>query len=246
MTGLPKAQNDLASWDAAADAYARTGATVPPRFAQFLADAIGDPAGLDVLDVGCGHGWYTDALSRQGANAVGVDGSSRLLDIARRNHPTTDFAWADLTEGLPAPVRSRRFDRIVALMVLMDLPTLDPLLRDVAACLRPSGRVVITLTHPAFFSHCPVEDAGTGERYRKVTGYLAPEERWIMSFGGHRHYHRPLGWYVDNLASHGLAVTRLYEPPTPPPECGSAAYGQWFSTIPTMLGLVARPLADAR
>jgi hypothetical protein len=103
----------------------------------------------------------------------------------------------------------------------------------------------MTVPHPAFFFHSVVADDATGERYRKVTGYLAPERRWVETFGGHRHYHRPLGWYVDQLAQHGLAVTKLYEPATPPPdgraESSWTDYDRWLATIPTMVGIVAEP-----
>jgi hypothetical protein len=75
----------------------------------------------------------------------------------------------------------------------------------------------------------------------EVTGYLDHETRWIESFGGHHHYHRPLSWYAERLTDHSLAITGLHEPPSLPqaetPETEWTDYQKWFSTIPTMLAV---------
>ena len=38
---------------------------------------------LDVLDAGCGHGWYADWLVRHGARVVGVDRSAAMVALAQ-------------------------------------------------------------------------------------------------------------------------------------------------------------------
>lgn len=128
-------------------------------------------------------------------------------------------------------------------MVLMDLPHLDALASSLGHCVSRGGVVVVTLPHPSFFLQAPVEDRGSGERYRKVKGYLEHEEWWIETFGGHRHYHRPLEFYVRWLAAACLAVVDLHEPSVPPakPQDDWTDYDRWFSTLPTMLGIAARP-----
>lgn len=235
---------DIDAWDAVATAYAEmvTGTdSISARFWPFLVEELGPLAGKRILDLGCGHGWLAARLAAEGAEVMGLDGSAELLSIGRSRHPELDLRQADLSTGLGTGGES--FDRIVALMVLMDVVDLDPLLKDVAAALRAGGRFIFTMPHPCFWAQSPTEDPLTGERYRKVTGYLGLEERWVTSFGGHRHYHRPLSWYFDRLAQAGLAVGRLVEPPTPPtdnrpPEQWSD-YEAWMGTIPTMIGISA-------
>ena len=84
-------------------------------------------------------------------------------------------------------------------MVLMDLPTLESIRPIVAP---GSAR----RHHPA----PRVLQSADGERrrrgYREVRGYLDEEEWWIESFGNHRHYHRPLGYYAEWIASLGLGI----------------------------------------
>jgi hypothetical protein len=65
---------------------------------------------------------------------IGIDGSTALAEIARTRYPGPDVRVHDLTRGLPTDPTT--LGRVVAHMVLMDLPDLDPLLADLAARLR--------------------------------------------------------------------------------------------------------------
>ncbi|HEX6683849.1 MAG TPA: class I SAM-dependent methyltransferase [Candidatus Limnocylindrales bacterium] len=238
--------DDIGLWDKAADRYAQQvdGAndSFYRRLSPFLWQTLGDVTGQRLLDLGCGHGWLAEQLRLAGATVTGIDGSVELLRHARTAYPHIGFIAHDLTTGLPRPAQT--YDGVVAHMVLMDLPDLGSLIADVGACLTRDGVFVFSILHPSFFGQTPVEDATTGERYRRVTGYLHHERRWITSFGGHHHYHRPLSWYVDLLARNDLVVTGLHEPPTLPahlnPEAEWTGYERWFAGIPTMLAISCR------
>ncbi|MEU8074586.1 class I SAM-dependent methyltransferase [Catellatospora citrea] len=238
---------DIQLWDEAADRYAQHVDGVDDSFyrrlSPFLWRMLGDVSGQRLLDLGCGHGWLTERLRSAGATATGIDGSGALLRHARAAYPKVTFTEHDLTAGLPRPLRT--YHGIVAHMVLMDLPDLERLIADVGASLTPDGVFVFSILHPCFFAQNPVEDPATGERYRKVTGYLQHERRWITTFGGHHHYHRPLSWYVDLLTRNDLVIAGLHEPATLPahvdPETMWTDYERWFATIPTMLAVACRP-----
>jgi SAM-dependent methyltransferase len=234
--------HDLKLWDAAAAVYAGMSGradTFYRRLETFLWRQFGDVAGLDVLDLGCGRGWLVEELQHAGAHVTGVDGSFALLDAARSLCPDAAFYHGDLSFGLPTEAR-RTYDRVVAHMVLMDIAVLDRLLADVAQYLRPGGVFVFSILHPAFHSRTVVDD-GVDGRYRKVADYLSLETRWVENFGGHRHYHRPLSWYIERLVAHGLVVNGLIEPPSLPaedvPQEQWTEYQRWFSRIPTMMAV---------
>jgi 2-polyprenyl-3-methyl-5-hydroxy-6-metoxy-1,4-benzoquinol methylase len=238
--------HDIQLWDAAADRYARqvTGAddSFYRRLSPFLWRVLGNVEGRRLLDLGCGHGWLAEQLRLAGATVTGIDGSTALLRHASIAYPNVTFAAHDLTTGLPRPLQT--YHAVIAHMVLMDLPELESLIADVRACLAPDAVFVFSILHPCFFGQNPAQDV-TGERYRKVTGYLHHQRRWIASFGGHHHYHRPLSWYVDLLARNRLVVTGLHEPPTLPAHLNAETewtdYEHWFATIPTMLAIACRP-----
>jgi len=237
---------DLAAWDSAADRYVATVGGPNDRIYEMLRHPLwdslgGDLHGLDVLDLGCGHGWLSARLADAGARVRGIDGSGALLAHARRGAPHVEFVQADLTRDvLPT---DRRYDRIVAHMVLMDLPVIDPVLAFVRRVLEPTGRFIFTMPHPCFFNYKARTDPDTGQLYCGVSDYLAPTEWWIESYGGHRHYHRSLTFYVDALQRHGLAVTRLHEPPqlSRDPDPVRATF---YQGIPKFLLLESRVQAD--
>jgi len=207
--------NDIEAWNNVADRYATLIGTPDDKvmrlFHEVLWDSLGNLHESTVLDVGCGHGWLSGKMHQAGATVYGIDGAAKLLEFARRNFPETTFCQHDLSQGLPK--LNIQFDRIVANMVLMDLPKLDALLRDVRTNLRDTeSRFVFTMTHPCFFKQLAHQDED-GQMYCKVTGYLQTQTRWIENFGGHRHYHRSLTFYFDCLRRNRLAVTRFFEPP---------------------------------
>lgn len=245
-------EQDLALWDAAAAAYLTRvggrGDSFYRRVHQFLWEKFGDVRDRDVLDLGCGHGWLAEELRLAGAQVTGIDGSAALLAEARNRYPRIAFHHHDLALGLPRDPGTgshpARYDRIVAHMVLMDIPQLDLLLTDTAAALRPDGVFVFSILHPAFYSRQIVDDP-MGERYRKIPDYLTHETRQVTSFGEHHHYHRPLSWYIQRLAAHRLLVSGMVEPPSLPqeniPEEHWSDYQRWFSRIPTMLAISCVP-----
>ena len=233
---------DLAAWDAAADRYARTVGGSDDRIYSMLRPALwaalgDDLRGLEILDLGCGHGWLSALMTRAGARVRGLDGSDAMLAHARRAVPGVEFLRCDLTTDL-LPT-DRHYDRIVAHMVLMDLPDIDRTIAFVRSALAPAGRFVFTMPHPCFFNYKTRLDAETGELYCGVANYLAPADWWVETYGGHRHYHRSLSFYFEALNRHSLAVTRVYEPPQISRDADPAR-ATFYLGIPKFISIEAR------
>src|SRR5437764_10982886 len=75
-----KSWNAIADdWVAHADANDYRNFYLMPRMLAML----GDVRGKAILDLGCGEGGYARELARRGARVVGIDGSRRLIEIAR-------------------------------------------------------------------------------------------------------------------------------------------------------------------
>jgi SAM-dependent methyltransferase len=108
---------------------------------------VGDVAGLAVLDCGAGTGEYTAALAARGAQVTGLDNCAAMLAHARRRAPSAVFLRASLDDALP--FRDRRFDVVVGGLVFDYVRDWDPLFLELHRILRPGGRLVFSVEHPA-------------------------------------------------------------------------------------------------
>ena len=133
-------------YDRVAPEYDAWAGGLHSRVAAKLVDVAAPRRGDAVLDVGCGTGLVTHRLAEAvGAkgSVVGIDLSSRMLDLARpRARPNTKF-MAMAAEHMV--FRDRSFDLITYGQSLPYL--IDPLasLEETVRLLRPGGRVALSL-----------------------------------------------------------------------------------------------------
>jgi SAM-dependent methyltransferase len=138
----------------------------------FLVDALGLAPGMRVLDVGCGPGRHSLALSRLGLDVLGVDHSSDFVDLARA---------AAIAEALPArfehlDVRDLaydgEFDAVLCLCQggfgLLGGRDEPAVFTRIASAVRPGGRLALT----AFSTVFAVRFLEDGETFDPSTGVL--------------------------------------------------------------------------
>src|SRR5437868_2832772 len=114
------------SWDAIADdwvAHADTNDYRNHYLMPRMLVMLGDVAGLRVLELGCGEGGYARELARRGALVAGVDGSPRLIEIARERARAegVDARFLVANASALSELDSAAFDLVVAPMSLMDV-----------------------------------------------------------------------------------------------------------------------------
>ena len=95
--------------------------------------------GARVADLGCGSGVFTDLLQRQGCVCVGLDLSSKLLEVGRQKYPGVEFIEGDV-EHLPFPDGS--IDGVLLSGIVHHLPDPTHCAAEVFRVLRPGGRFV--------------------------------------------------------------------------------------------------------
>jgi SAM-dependent methyltransferase len=212
--------DDLDLWNAAAAQYeedtqgGRHGWRQERIISPALLRLLGEVTGQALLDAGCGPGWLSVLLAQRGARVTGVDGAEQMLARARQRAAAASlnvrFMQADLCAALPLPDRS--FDGIVSNMVLMDIPEVGPAFAESRRLLRPGGRLVFSITHPAFFPWFWTRDESGKKLYKPVDDYLTLRPDMNDFWGPTRHYHRPLSWYAEALSSAGFVIDALVEP----------------------------------
>jgi ubiquinone/menaquinone biosynthesis C-methylase UbiE len=207
----------------------------------------------EVLDVGGGQGVLAPYLADAGASVTVVDASPKLVSAAKRRHRSVRgarFLTGD-ARRLPAVagLTEATFDAATFLLSIQDMDPLEEVVRGVDWALKPSARVVLLMTHPAFRQprHSGWGfDEGRKLTYRRIDAYLGEMAVPMKSLGGGmptRSFHRPISTYVNALAEIGLATDAMLEIPDLPPDRrpGRAARGDERANaeIPIFLGLRA-------
>jgi SAM-dependent methyltransferase len=214
-------------WDAAADAYqARHGAHIgrpEPRWGiwQLREDelqVLGDVAGKDVLELGCGAAQWSILLASRGARVVGLDNSERQLEHAKKNVAS---AGARVTlvhaaaEEVPLPDAS--FDLVFCDHGAMSFADPHRSVPEVARLLRPSGIFAFSHTTP-FSMACRGDDDVLGATLRRDYFGLHRVE-WP---DGMIEFNLPHGEWVRLFVANGLAIEALIE--VRPPADASTTY----------------------
>ncbi|MBI2791411.1 MAG: methyltransferase domain-containing protein [Gammaproteobacteria bacterium] len=95
--------------------------------------------GMQVLDLGCGSGIFTQLLQQNGLQCVGLDLSQKLLRLGKQQTAGIDFLQADV-EALPFADNS--VDRIMLSCLVHHLPNPALCAKEVFRVLKPGGRFV--------------------------------------------------------------------------------------------------------
>lgn len=107
------------------------------------------PAGLRILDVGCGQGALAVALKRAGAALVaGIEASSEAAGVARNRLDV--LVEGDLLEA-PLPFAPGAFDVLIFGDVLEHLPDPDRALERLLPLLTDGGQVIVSVPNMRFY-----------------------------------------------------------------------------------------------
>ena len=190
------------------------------RIPESELQVLGDVAGLDVLELGCGAAQWSVALAGRGARVTGLDLSAEQLGQARDAATAAGVEVAFVhgsAEAVPLPDGS--FD-----VVFCDHGAIgwaDPLLLipEAARLLRPGGLLAWCWGTAFLETHWPVEDERTG------THLVADHHgmhRFEIPTDGTVSFMLPHSRIIDALREAGLVVEQLIEPR--PPEDATSTY----------------------
>jgi SAM-dependent methyltransferase len=96
-------------------------------------------AGMNVLELGCGTGFFTRELARSGADIVAIDVSPELLEIARANRSAPNVRY-EIQNAHELSYPNAIFDSVVGSAVLHHLE-IGAALREIYRVLRPGGTI---------------------------------------------------------------------------------------------------------
>ncbi len=192
-----------------------------PNLLRLLAIKTGE----EVLDVGCGQGYFSRAMAKLGARVIGIDLGGELIKLAKQQ-AGPDQTYLVLSAEKMTGLKDGRFDAAVCVLALQNIKNLQAAVGEISRVLKPGGRCVLVLNHPAFrvptASAWGYDEKGSGAviQYRRVDKYLSEISQEVdMTQGVSDHtkkiftysFHHPMQVYFKAFVRAGLVVSRLEE-----------------------------------
>ena len=169
---------------------------------------LGDIAGRDVVELGCGTAYFSAWLAREGARPVGVDLSPEQLETARQCQRDAGLSFPLVeanAESVPLPDDS--FDLVVSEYGASLWCDPELWIAESARLLRPGGRLVF-LTNSVLVTLCVPDEPGYADSELKRPQHAIRQVTWS---GGGVEFHPTHGEWIDLLLRNRFAVTALRE-----------------------------------
>ena len=133
----------LSAYDSIAYSYTKAYAENDEYDVKYLEEFISRLEGKVILDMGCGTGTNAIYLKRKDLLVAGVDGSKKMLDIARKIYPSITFKKQNI---LKTSFKKEKFDGIVIAYVInhFNQEGLEQLKIEIDRILKKNGIIFIS------------------------------------------------------------------------------------------------------
>lgn len=160
------------------------------NYAGWIFELIEPHLGAEALEVGAGHGTFTEMLAGTARRVVASDLSERCVSRLRERFSGSESVEV-LHGSIDAAAAHGPFDSVILINVLEHIEDDDGALREIGRLLRPGGRLVLWV--PAFSLLYSDFDRRIGHyrRYRRPglrtqlrdAGYQVREVRYVNAVG---------------------------------------------------------------
>lgn len=218
----PEVLPPRAAYDRWAPSYAQSGRNPLTRAGQDLLESLLPPlVDLDLLDLACGDGrWTEQALAAGARSCIAADFSAGMLGAARARLPGAPLVAADMHRP---PFRAESFDLVILALALSHARRPALVIDACADLLRRAGRLAILDLHPS------AAERGWHRSFRDEAGRRLAVAWQPWSIDAVEDLMRSAGLDLEARREVTLDPDRL---PTPAPSSASAG--------PALYALVAR------
>lgn len=198
----------MGNYDYMADAYAEQVDTKPihvyyerPGTWALLPKQL---TGLNILDIGCGSGWYAEQLLKAGGVVTAIDASARMVELTRKRlQGKGQVIQADLEKPMHF-LPSAAFDIILAPLVIHYVKDWVALMREISRLLKPNGLFI-------FSTHQPHETYHLFKLENYFTHSII-QDYWPSVKVTVQYYHHTFEDLTESLYQAGFLIERMTEP----------------------------------
>lgn len=206
----------------------------------YTLQAIGDVSGKHILDLGCGEGGYSRALSDIGAVVTAVDCSQAFITYvaSEASKVGANINTFQRNSNNLAGIEDNSFDLVLCSMMLMDVEDLDGTLKEIHRVLKYNGEVFISILHPCFK---PKESKWRMEEHSlmvSIKDYFNPQE-WSGKINGVDeaviYRHRTLSDYIKAFHQNNFILIDMNEPIPTKEQLKHSKRIEWLCKVPMFL-----------
>ena len=160
--------------------------------------------GLQVLDLGCGTGWYAEQLIQEQAQVTAIDISNQMVTLTKQRIQNRGTCIQLSAETIASYFPPESFDLIIAPLVIHYIKDWKHLFQQIATLLKNNGYCI-------FSTHQPHTVASLFQ----LPDYFATqliEDKWDSPPVTVHYYHQPLAQLFTSIHQSGLILDRFIEP----------------------------------
>ena len=167
---------------------------------------------LDVLDIGCGFGFFSTKVIEKGARSyLGIDISQKMLSKAKRlENEKVKFVNSSIEDF---DYHEQKYDLVVSSVCLHYVENIDNILKKIFKSLKPNGEFIFSVEHPICTSLLKGWHTNESKIHWPVDNYFDESKRYQNWFTDNVvKYHRTTETYVGSIIRAGFTLSNLLEP----------------------------------
>jgi ubiquinone/menaquinone biosynthesis C-methylase UbiE len=182
------------------------------------------------LDIGCGEGYNTRLLARQGAKMEAIDISEVFIQKAIEDEAKSPLGIRyQVASAVDLPFENGLFNFATAFMSLQDVPETEQAIKEAFRILKPKGFLQFSITHPCFMTpHRKNLRDANGKTYAIEVGRYfenlnGPVDEWLFTGAPLNlklslpkfkipQFTRTLSQWFNTLIETGFLIEKINEP----------------------------------
>lgn len=135
-----------------------------PVIQQFIQSRIEDSnSKKNVLDFGCGTGWFANELDSMGCNVTGIDSSKRMIDRAiASTADTIHFVTGDANMAFEISTQTGLYDMVLGMMVFQFIDDIQSSINALHSSMSKKASLVFAVFNPEWTKRCLAEGTRFG------------------------------------------------------------------------------------
>ena len=108
--------------------------------------------GSKILDLGCGGGLLSEAMTNCGADVIGIDASLKTIEIAKKHAKEQNLKIKYINTDIESFDHKDKFDAVICFELIEHVPDPNELIKHMSRFIKPNGKLFLSTINRNLFS----------------------------------------------------------------------------------------------